>query len=58
MNFAQFLIIPPAHPPFWTAYFEFDNHFIEGMKVIDFGRQVIITDAGEFEFTGIEMDHL
>lgn len=52
----QYLIITKLYPPFYTKWFDKENHFVDGMLVIDLFIGSYTTD-GENWHT-IQMDHL
>lgn len=52
----RYLILTPNSPPFYTKWFDHDNHWTNGMTVIDFSNNTYTTDGATWE--EIEIDHL
>ena len=52
----NYLIIQHGHAPFYTNWFHYPNHFIEGMTVINLLSDTYTTDGRNWN--DIAQDHL
>ena len=52
----RYLITHPEHQPFFSQWFEYNNHYIEGMIIYDLMDKSYSKDG--IIWIGIEIDHL
>ncbi len=52
----RYLIILTGHAPFYDKYFDLENHYMEGMTVIDVFDQVYTVDG--VNWIELEFNHL
>lgn len=52
----NWLIIPKEGKPFLTKWFDYENHFTEGMIIFDLSNMTYSTDGKVF--CEVEEDHL
>ena len=52
----RYLITHPDHKPFFSAYFDAENHFAEGMTGYDIFSKLYTTDGKTWK--PVQTDHL
>jgi hypothetical protein len=52
----RYLITSDTNPPFLTKWYEYENHYTEGMTIYDFGHNKYTTNG--IDWHDIDIDHL